>query len=205
MWFTVLPTLLALHLLLVLSVSCRETFWLIREGLTILPAGARPVAQTAEAALASALGRNLPTEQVAKRALATYLNGAGTETGYGFFAPNVPGGYKLVLELHYHDGRVAYDSPGVSGQEGSLRFASLLDYIGRTSSHLEREVLLKLLANASWRQHPGSTKIHAVLGEIVPPTAAERRSGQRAPTYRFVAEHDFAFARPDGEGQPPSP
>ena len=53
-------------------------------------------------------------------------NIAGIETGYGYFAPNVPGGYRLVFELHYPDGRVEYELPSVSSAAAGLahsRFA----------------------------------------------------------------------------------
>ena len=61
-----------------------------------------------------------------RQALATYLHIAGIETGYGYFAPNVPGSYKLVFELHYPDGRVEYELPSVSSAAAGVacsRFA----------------------------------------------------------------------------------
>ena len=77
---------------------------------------------------ASILAASNPIRQV----LATYLHLAGIETGYGYFAPNVPGSYKLVFELHYPDGRVEYELPSVSSAAAGLRLAGLLDKIGRT-------------------------------------------------------------------------
>ena len=59
------------------------------------------------------LGQDLAASNPAREALATYLHIAGIESGYGYFAPNVPGSYKLVFELHYPDGRVQYELPHV--------------------------------------------------------------------------------------------
>ena len=67
-----------------------------------------------------------------REALNTYVKLAGIETGYGYFAPNVPGGYRLVFELHYPDGRVEYELPSVRSAAAGLRIAGLLDSIGRT-------------------------------------------------------------------------
>ncbi len=102
------------------------------EGPTIFPASFKSFSQKAETAVSVALGQHLAASNPIRQALATYLHLAGIETGYGYFAPNVPGSYKLVFELHYPDGRVEYELPSVSGAAAGLRIAGLLDTIGRT-------------------------------------------------------------------------
>jgi len=84
---------------------------------------------------------------------------AGIETGYGYFAPNVPAGYRLVFELHYRGGRVEYELPSVSSAAAGLRIASLVDSIGRTPYDALREILVKTLAQAIWREHPNVEKV----------------------------------------------
>ena len=90
-----------MHFLLILSFSCRDTFRVVAEGPTILPVSFKNFSQKAETALSAALGQKLPASNPVREALNTYVQLAGIETGYGYFAPNVPGGYRLVFELHY--------------------------------------------------------------------------------------------------------
>ena len=78
------------------------------------------------------------------------------EAGYGYFAPNVPGGCKLVSKLHYPDGRIEYELPSVSSAAAGLRIAGLLDNIGRTRYDALREILVKTLAQSIWRAFPRS-------------------------------------------------
>ena len=133
--------------------------------------------------------------------LAAYLHIAGIETGYGYFAPNVPGSYKLVFELHYPDGRVEYELPSVSGAAAGLRIAGLLDTIGRTRHDVLREYLVKTLAGSIWREHPGVQTVRAVFGSIRLPTVSEFEHGQRG-SYEFMYAYDFALqnepAKPKG-------
>ncbi len=86
---------------------------------------------------------------------------AGIEAGYGYFAPNVPGSYRLVFELHYPNGRVGYELPSVSSAAAGLRIAGLLDNIGRTPYDALREILVKMLAQSVWREHPDVAKMFA--------------------------------------------
>ena len=69
-----------------------------------------------------------------RRGLPTYFHLAGIDRVYGYFAPNIPGSYKLVFELRYPDGRVDDQQPSVSSKAAGLRLASLLDEIGRAGS-----------------------------------------------------------------------
>jgi hypothetical protein len=97
-----------LHFLLIIIASCRDLFRLVADGLTILPSSFSIAAQRVETIASRALSQNLPDSNLFRRGLITYLHIAGIERGYGYFAPNIPGGYKLVFELHFADGRVEY-------------------------------------------------------------------------------------------------
>ena len=131
---------LALHFLLIISFSCRDTFRVVAEGPTILPGFFENFSPKAEAVFSTALGQKLRASNPVREALNTYVQLAGIEAGYGYFAPNVPGGYRLVFELHYREGRVEYELPSVSSAAAGLRIASLLDSIGRTPYDALREI-----------------------------------------------------------------
>ena len=181
-----------LHFFLIVTISARDTFWLIARGLTILPSSFRGPSEKAEN-VASALLFQIPSAPHALRAsLATYLHSAGIERGYGYFAPNIPPSYKLVFELHYPDGRVAYELPAVNSSAASLRVAGLLDQIGRTRNDALREYLIKMLARAIWREHPDAQTIRAIFGRIDMPSMSEFERGTRE-SYEFLYAYDFSL------------
>jgi hypothetical protein len=191
----------SLHFLLIVSFSCRETLRLVVEGPTIFPAYFKSFSHKAETAVSVALGQHLTASNAIRQALATYLYLAGIEAGYGYFAPNVPGSYRLVFELRYPDGRVQYELPSVSSAAAGLRIAGLLDTIGRTRHDVLREYLVKTLARSIWREHPEVQTVRAVLGSIRLPTVGEFEHGQRE-SYEFMYAYDFALqnepAKPKG-------
>jgi len=150
--------------------------------------------------MATVAGQNLVTSNPLRRALATYLHIAGIERGYGYFAPNVPAGYKLIFELHYPDGRVAYRLPRVHSAAAGLRLAGLLDEIGRTRYDPLREYLVKMLARPVWREHPGATTITAVFGSINLPSVNEFEHGARE-SYQFLYAYDFSVRDEPAEPQ----
>ena len=183
---------LTLHLLLIVLVSCRDTLRVVAEGPTILPVSFKNFSQKAEMALSAALGQKLPASNPGRETLNTYVQLAGIETGYGYFAPNVPAGYRLVFELHYRDGRVEYELPSVRSEAAGLRIASLLDSIGRTPYDALREILVKTLAQSVWREHPDLESLRAILGSIRLPTAGEFKEGKRE-SYEFLYAYDFSL------------
>ena len=183
---------LALHCLLIVSVSCRDTLRVVAAGPAILPISFENFSQKAGAALSAALGQKLLPSNPVREALNTYVQLAGIETGYGYFAPNVPGGYALVFELHYLDGRVEYELPSVRSAAAGLRIAGLLDNIGRTPYDALREMLVKTLAQSIWRQHPDVESVRAIVGSIGLPTAREFTEGKRE-SYEFLYAYDFSL------------
>lgn len=127
-----------------------------------------------------------------RQALTTYLHLAGIEVGYGYFAPNVPGTYRLVFELHYPDRRVEYQLPAVNSAAAGLRVVSLLDQIGRTKHDRLREILIRMLAESVWSEHPDVKAIRAVLESVTLPSISEFKQGKRA-SYQVLYTYDFSL------------
>jgi len=191
-----------LHFLLIIAFSCRDTLWLVGQGLTIFPPSLKSFSEKAEKAASAALGQRLAASNPIHQGLATYLHIAGIEKGYGYFAPNVPGAYKLVFELRYQDGRVEYALPRVNSAAAGLRIASLLDEIGRVRSDALREYIVKMLAYSTWREHPEAQAIRAVFGLISLPSASEFEQGKRE-SYQFLYAYDFSRRNPPAEPDNP--
>lgn len=188
-------TWLALQLLLIISFSCRDTLRVVAEGPTILPVWFKNFSRKAQTIFSTALGQKLRAANPVREALNTYVQLAGIETGYGYFAPNVPGGYRLVFELHYPDGRMEYELPSVSSTAAGLRVAGLLDNIGRTPYDAMREILVKTLAQSVWREHPDIESVRAILGSVRLPNVLEFEEGQRE-SYEFLYAYDFSLKNP---------
>jgi len=172
---------LVLHFLLIISVSCRETLRLIAQGPTILPSSFKSYSQEAETTISIALGQHLSASNPVRQALATYLHISGIEASYGYFAPNVPGSYKLVFEL-----------TSVSSAAAAFRIAGLLDNIGRTRSDALREHLVKVMAQSIWREHPDVETIRAIFGSIGLPSVRDFEQGKRE-SYEFLYAYDFSL------------
>ena len=194
--------LLAANFLLITIVCCRDTFWLIARGFTLLPTGAITPATHGELIASTVLGQRLPQRNFLRQTLDLYLHSAGIESGYGFFAPNVGGTSKLIFELHFADGRVAYEPAGVDPKESGLRFASFMDFVSRTQSQPLRDILIRSLAEPIWQRHPDLVKIRAILGTLSYPSPAELLDGTGA-AYHFVAAYDLT--RPESSPAPKKP
>ena len=188
----------SLHFLLIIAFSYRDTLGLVAQGPTIFPRSFKRFSQKAEAAMSAALGQRLAASNLVRQAIATYLHIAGIETGYNYFAPNVPGAYKLVFELHYPDGRVEYELPTVGSAAAGLRVAGLLDKIGRTPYDALREHLVKMVAQSIWREHPEVKTVRAVFGSIRLPGITEFEHGKRE-SYEFLYAYDFSLRGGDGK------
>jgi hypothetical protein len=186
-------TWFVLHFLLIISLSCRDMLRSVAEGPTILPSSFKSVSQKAEGIVSTVLGQRLAACNPARQALTTYLHLAGIEVGYGYFAPNVPGAYRLVFELHHPDGRVEYELPSVSSTAAGLRVVSLLDQIGRTRHDALREVLVKMLAQSIWREHPDVKTVRAMLESVTLPSVSEFEQGKRA-SYQVLYTYDFSLS-----------
>lgn len=148
------------------------------------------------------LGQKLAAGNPIREAVSTYVHLAGIETGYGYFAPNVPGTYALVFELHYPDGRTEYESPSVRSATAALRVAGLLDAIGRTPHDALREILVKTLAQSVWRKHPDVESVRAILGSVILPGVREFQAGKRE-SYEFLYAYDFSLGEEPANSRNP--
>lgn len=182
---------LLLHFLFIILISCRDTLWLVAHNLTILPAAFVGAAKELEPLASAAVGQNLASSNPARRGLLTYFHLAGIDRGYGYFAPNIPGSYKLIFELHYPDGRVEYKLPSVNSRAAGLRVATLLDEIGRAELDALREYLIRGITRSIWREHPDASSIRAIFGISILPTIAEFEQGRRE-SYEFLYAYDFS-------------
>ena len=190
------------HFVLILATCSRQTLSFIARGYTCLPAFFSAYAQKAETIVPTAFGDRLEPRHPVRQAVTVYRHLGGIESGYSFFAPNVPDSYKLVFEIHYPEGRVEYDLPRVSSAAAGLRLATLLDNIGATRLDEFREVMVKMVAYSVWRDHPDATMIRAVFGFALLPTANEYRRGLRE-SDEFLYAYDFVF--PSSSDQPELP
>ena len=183
---------LAVQLLLIVSFASRDTLRSIAEGPTILPPSVKSSSEKAESVLSTTLGQRLRAPNPYREVVATYANLAGIEVGYGYFGPNVPGTYKLTFELYYPDDRVEYELPQASSATG-LRVSRLLDEIGQTKYEQLRQILVKMLAQSIWRQHPEAKRVRAVLQAIRLPGLNEFEHGKRAAD-QVLYTYDFTLA-----------
>jgi hypothetical protein len=177
-------------LLFVVCVGSRDLFSALVKGETVLADSAGSISAKAEQLVASVLGQHLPKSNPYRESVAVYLNCAGSEAGYNFFAPHVPGSYRLVFELHYQDGRVEYETPHGDAAGSEVRLATLLDLIGHFDNRIVREGLIRLLAQDSWRQHQNLTRIRTVFGLVNFPTVDEYAKGI-SESYRVLYGYDF--------------
>jgi hypothetical protein len=184
-----LIALAAVHLLLAFAVSARGTGWLIRRNLTLLPASFSAPAQVVENVSAGVSGQLLPRSNPIRQGINTYLHLAGIQAGYGYFAPNVPDASKLVFELHRSNGEVAYETAGLERGESGLRFASFLDFLGRTASDRDRRFLIELLARPVWRAQPDVVRMRAIVATVaIAPPDEFRRTKAASYDIRAVYE-----------------
>lgn len=182
----------ALHFLFIVMVSCRDTFDILSRGGNLVPRYLDKRWYQAQSGASVILGEHLDNSNSLRQALAAYMQSAGIEAGYAFFAPNVPNSYKLVFELHYPGGRIEYALPEVHGHAAGMRFTSLFDYMGSISYVALREFMLKMLAQAVWREHKAATTVRAVFGIIQQPGMDESAHGRRE-SYQFLYAYDFRF------------
>ena len=190
------------HFFLISVVCWRDTLSVIGRGYTFLPRFVATYSRSAEATLSGLLGERLSSSNPLRQLVSVYTNASGIDTGYGFFAPNVPENYKLVFEIHYPDGRLEYELPRVSSTAAGLRLSTLIDNIGSTPYDELREVMVKMMAYSVWQEHPEATLIRAVLGLVLLPTPNEFQHGKNE-SYQFTYAYDFRFPGASAEGKQP--
>lgn len=187
--------LFGLHFQLGICICCWETVWLTGHSSTILPLFVKNHCLSVDALATASLAKAARGAGFVRKALNAYLHLAGIQSGYGFFAPNVPDGYKLLFAFSYPDGHEDVFSAEADQLETNVRLARLTDYIGRTRSDIVREDMIKLLAYAAWQRRRDATGIRASLLTLNQPSAEEFLGGQRS-TYRKTYEYEFGPLRP---------
>ncbi len=186
------------HFFLVTAVCFSEIFSLIAQSLTVLPSAVVRYARTGELAGEWASGKKMAASNPVRRGIATYLDAVGSQAGYSFFAPNIPGYHKLILELYHEDGRVEYDSPHLSGKAAALRLDSLLDRLANPRYEPLREVVVKMLTFSVWQGHPDVKRIRASFGTVNQPGISDFEHGKRG---SFQPLFSFDFSLRDEENQ----
>ena len=181
-----------IHFFLVTAICFAGLFSLVAERATILPSALDTSARKGELVAAWLLGKQAAGSNPVRRSIATYLHAAGIQSGYTFFAPNIPGYHKLIFELNYEDGRVEYESPHFSGKAAALRLDSLLTRLGDNRYEPIREVVVKMLALSIWRERPEVKKIRATFGLVTPPSISgfEHAKGE---SFEPVFSYDFSL------------
>jgi hypothetical protein len=187
-----------IHFVLITAVCFAGLFSLIAEGATILPSALDPYARKAELLAAWLLGKQAAAASPVRRSIATYLHAAGIQSGYTFFAPNIPGHHKLTLELYYQDGRVEYQSPQVSGKSAALRLDSLLDRLAENRFEPLREVVVKMLALSVWRERPDVKRIRATFGSVSPTSISDFEQG-KGESFQPMFSYDFSLREEEKE------
>jgi hypothetical protein len=180
------------HFILVTIICLRGIFALVAADATILPTALNTCARSGESILASVLGKDLAASNPWRLAIATYLHAAGSQAGYSFFAPNVPGYHKLTLELYYDDGHIEYDVPHVQGGAAALRLDSLLDRLADPLYEPLREVTVKMLVLSVWQEHSNVKKIRALFGSVSPPNLSDFEHGKRE-SFQPLFSYDFSL------------
>jgi hypothetical protein len=180
-----------LHFFIILVVAWHEVYWLARQGFTLLPRLVENESEESSPFIEKAWRTDPAGSNPLRQALTTYAAIAGIDAGYGYFAPNVPGTYRLTFELRYPDGKVERMLPRVHSRAAALRLAGLLDEIGRTHSDSLREHIIRMLAQSIWRTHPEVRAMRAVLEEINLPSVREFERG-KGESAEFLYSYDLS-------------
>ena len=181
-----------IHFFFIAAVCFAGLFSLIAGHATILPSALETYARKAELLSAWLLGKQAAASNPVRRSIATYLHAAGIQSGYTFFAPNIPGYHKLIFELKYQDGRVEYETPHFRGKAAALRLDSLLARLGDDRYEPLREVVVKMLALSVWRERPDVKRIRATFGSVMPPSMADFEQG-KGENFQPMFSYDFSL------------
>jgi hypothetical protein len=186
------------HFFLITVICLRGIFALVAADTTILPSALNTSARSGEVVLAAVLGKDLAASNPWRLGIATYLHAAGSQAGYGFFAPNIPDYHKLILELYYQDGHIEYDVPHVQGGAAALRLDSLLDRLADPLYEPLREVTVKMLVLSVWQEHSDVKKIRAIFGSVNSANISDFEHGKRE-SFQPLFSYDFSLRNEENQ------
>lgn len=189
-----------IHFFLITVICLRGIFALVAADATILPSALNTCARSGEVVLASVLGKDLAASNPWRLGITSYLHAAGSQAGYSFFAPNIPGYHKLILELYYEDGHIEYDVPHVQGGAAVLRLDSLLDRLADPLYEPLREVTVKMLVLSVWKEHSDVKKIRAIFGSVNPPNISDFEHGKRE-SFQPLVSYDFSLRNEENQSR----
>jgi hypothetical protein len=191
--------LAAIHLLLIPIVCLRDACGLFAEAHTIFPPALNSFWNRTATFYSSVLGEGLDLQNPFRQVVAGYLNAAGIEAGYGFFAPNVPSNYKLGFEVrHGPDDHRTYEVPRVADAATAFRLESLLDRIAYLDYEPMRQAMVQMLTQPVWQRNPDAVSIRAVLGYVVWPSPDGYLKGEKE---TFVPVQAYEFGLRPGSDQ----
>ena len=187
-----------LHLGLICLASARSTLGALGHGKTFFSEPFAAGLREADYLLGLGLGKGASFDNVARQGLDCYLQSAGIETGYGFFAPNVADNTKLVFQLYLGDGSSKVVLPEVNSAAAGLRLINLLDRLIQLNEPRLRQLMLRMMVEPLWREYPEAVRIRAILGRVIMPGAPEFRRGKRQ-SYEPVLAYEFARVSPGSQ------
>lgn len=131
-----------------------------------------------------------------------YSKYTGTETGFGFYAPNVASDVVLLVTGKTHDGRVLFiESPRFHSQEGAIRFASVMQHfkekLRMAGDHTKKEynlflnAILKSVAMWYMQRITHCKNVHAEVLMYNLPSVSEVQKSVK-PNYYKIGEYDYS-------------
>lgn len=188
------------HFLLIIIVSLHATLSIFSQTPTIFPASLQSYWRKGGELGGAAIGQKFAASNPVRNTIAVYLHVAGSEGGYGFFAPNVPDSFTLLFEIHFPDGRIEYDLPHVRSATAGLRFSGLLDQISMTTYEPLRLTIFKILAYSVWQTYPTASRIRAIFTAAMLPSTTEFEAGQEM-SHQVLYAYDLSFTDQTTESQ----
>ncbi len=178
-----------IHLILTSLVSLRDTCAIFSTARTLFPPSFKSAWKSGEAWTEAVLGEG---GKFYGGSVLTYLHAAGIESGYGFFAPNVPDNYKMIFDFEFPDGHHESDIPVVSSETAGLRLAGFMDQLADTAYAPLQEAMVRVVSASAVARHIGATKARVAVGVARLPNPTEYGRGERESYDPFLV-FDFTF------------
>ena len=173
--------------------SLRDTCAIFSTAQTLFPNSLKTAWKSGETWTESLLGDG---GQFYGGSVLTYLHAAGIESGYGFFAPNVPDNYKMIFDFEFPDGHHESDMPVVGSDAAGLRLAGFMDQLADTTDASLQEAMVRVVSASAVAKYQGATKARVVVGAARLPTPLQYRNGERE-SYDPILVFDFAYPERD--------